>query len=595
MVSGISTQNLLYLKMEDSSSSLSSAGSSIVISDSLTAMEEFPGFAAGDTDSDDNVSDPFQGIFYHIMSLQDSTDILFYNKPIFKNILTVLSKQFSFPSEETVKFQLKTYLDQKKCILRIDKSVMSLCASGPGHISWKQKIFRKLAQNVFRTFVQENSSLLDINMVSTSFTQEDNEALIDEAVEEPETEPPTGAEAQQPEQVVEYTHLQDSPVIRQISTLMDMISTLQGQITTLTTQVNDLVQQASNQSVIRTVDQSTDKEVQQEEILESSNEVRSAITPNTSDSHLPSPASELPDLQTSQYSDVVRRTSTPIDLTNATPQRPRPAPRTLPGSNSRSLPGTRNTNQILLIGDSLVSSVNPKGLRDNVVKNGISGGNIEKILTQIKVYDIMKFSHVIIYVGGNDASNGTDIEYFEERYDQLLQFIKESNSQCKILMSNSCPRGDTSTSDINDIIQALAEYHGAKFIDQYKAFHDRHGNIIEGYYDTDSIHLSSSGVKRLLGTIHREVTIVNDFARCFFDRRPARRTKQQQKQHQRRQPRSGGWRNSQEKHRDQNNVNLCHKCGESNHETINCKHKHQLKCYHCGLLGHKSGRCVPKL
>ena len=29
-------------------------------------------------------------------------------------------------------------------------------------------------------------------MVSTSFTQEDNEALIDEAVEEPETEPPTG-------------------------------------------------------------------------------------------------------------------------------------------------------------------------------------------------------------------------------------------------------------------------------------------------------------------------------------------------------------------------------------------------------------------
>ena len=230
-----------------------------------------------------------------------------------------------------------------------------------------------------------------------------------------------------------------------------------------------------------------------------------------------------------------------------------------------------------------------------MVKNGISGGNIEKIFTQIKVYDITKFSHVIIYVGGNDASNGTDIEYFEERYDQLLQFIKESNSQCKILMSNSCPRGDTSTSDINDIIQALAEYHGAIFIDQYKAFHDRYGNIIQGYYNTDGIHLSSSGVKRLLGTINREVTIVNDFARCFFDRRPARRTTQQQKQHQRRQPRSGGRRNSQEIHRDQNNVNLCHKCGESNHETINCKHKHQLKCYHCGLLGHKSGRCAPKL
>ena len=101
-------------------------------------------------------------------------------------------------------------------------------------------------------------------------------------------------------------------------------------------------------------------------------------------------------------------------------------------------------------------------------------------------------------------------------YDQLLQFIQESNSQCKILMSNSCPRGDTSSSYVNDTIQALAEYHGAIFIDQYKAFHDRHGNIIQRYYDTGCIQLSSSGMKRLLSTINREVTIVNDFARSFL-------------------------------------------------------------------------------
>ena len=56
MVSGIPIQDLLNFKIEDTLSSLSSAGSSTVISDSLTAMEEFPGFAAGDTESDDNVS-----------------------------------------------------------------------------------------------------------------------------------------------------------------------------------------------------------------------------------------------------------------------------------------------------------------------------------------------------------------------------------------------------------------------------------------------------------------------------------------------------------------------------------------------------------
>ena len=55
-----------------------------------------------------------------------------------------------------------------------------------------------------------------------------------------------------------------------------------------------------------------------------------------------------------------------------------------------------------------------------------------KLLPRSNYYDLNKFSHVIIYVGGNDASNGTDIEYFEEVYDQTIQFIKETNNQCQI-------------------------------------------------------------------------------------------------------------------------------------------------------------------
>ena len=71
----------------------------------------------------------------------------------------------------------------------------------------------------------------------------------------------------------------------------------------------------------------------------------------------------------------------------------------------------------------------------------------------MKVYDIKKFSHVIVYVGGNDASSGTDIEYFEEMFDQLIQYIKEANNQCRVILCNTCPRGDTSTSEVNDIIR----------------------------------------------------------------------------------------------------------------------------------------------
>ena len=133
---------------------------------------------------------------------------------------------------------------------------------------------------------------------------------INETVEEPEAEPPAWPGAQQPGQVV-FTHLHDSPMIRKISVLMDMISTMQGEMAKLTKEVNDLVRQhATNQSLYRTVDQThvssptlnqsrgneaPQEEAAQEEVPEN-DEASMVRTLNTSNSNLPSPASELPDL-----------------------------------------------------------------------------------------------------------------------------------------------------------------------------------------------------------------------------------------------------------------------------------------------------------
>ena len=193
----------------------------MLTTDSLT-IEDFPGFTAGDPESDHHASDPYQGILYHMMPLQDSTSILFYNKPIFNNILSVLSKQFTFPSEGTKKFQLKTYLGKSKCYIGIDTVVISICASGPGHALWKEKCFKQLAVNVFKHFVEETNKLLNTNQVNdtlstsqiTTHNPEDNEIIINETVEE--AQPPAESVAQQPEQMA-FTHLHDSPVIRKIS------------------------------------------------------------------------------------------------------------------------------------------------------------------------------------------------------------------------------------------------------------------------------------------------------------------------------------------------------------------------------------------
>ena len=90
-------------------------------------------------------------------------------------------------------------------------------------------------------------------------------------------------------------------------------------------------------------------------------------------------------------------------------------------------------NDTLLIGDSIIGSMNQKGLEPNVIKNGISGAKISHIISQIKVYDMKSFSNVIIYIGGNDASSGSDMEYFEELYEQVIQHIKQSNDKCQNL------------------------------------------------------------------------------------------------------------------------------------------------------------------
>ena len=93
------------------------------------------------------------------------------------------------------------------------------------------------------------------------------------------------------------------------------------------------------------------------------------------------------------------------------------------------------------------------------------------------------------------------MEYFEELYEQVIQHSKQSNDKCQIFPCNICPQADTCVEVINDIIQRLSEQHNAKLVDLDSAFHDRREKIIERYYDTDAIHLSSSGVKALAWSI----------------------------------------------------------------------------------------------
>ena len=48
---------------------------------------------------------------------------------------------------------------------------------------------------------------------------------------------------------------------------------------------------------------------------------------------------------------------------------------------------------------------------------------------------ILAHSKVILFVGVNDASNGTDMEYFEElNYEQVIINLEQANDTCQIYL-----------------------------------------------------------------------------------------------------------------------------------------------------------------
>ena len=119
------------------------------------------------------------------------------------------------------------------------------------------------------------------------------------------------------------------------------------------------------------------------------------------------------------------------------------------------------------------------------------------------------FAHVIICVGGNDSSSRVNIKAFEESYDQLICFIRSANKDCAVYLSKIIPRGDTDVTEFNNSIQRLSDHwkeHKVKCIENTsKMFFDRNGMPSTRYYSHDGIHLSPSGIKRLVDALNRHI------------------------------------------------------------------------------------------
>ncbi|MCG7877246.1 MAG: SGNH/GDSL hydrolase family protein, partial [Candidatus Thiodiazotropha endolucinida] len=248
----------------------------------------------------------------------------------------------------------------------------------------------------------------------------------------------------------------------------------------------------------------------------------------------------------------------------------------------------KSNRSTLIIGDSILHGINMKGLISTAHKHSVSGAKIDNILTDIRRYDLKNFSSIIVYVGGNDFAGGIDPELFEEKYDQLLSYIKKETSNCNVVLCSICPRKDIDENqncELNDIIQNLTKDHNCVLADMFNAFHEKDGGVCERFFQFDSVHINPSGIKRFLRVLHDIEFLVKDFDQCSHPKKSTYRPKRRRYDRNFLSQRGNVRRNAT------NRTTKCDKCGESNHATNSCHHKNQLRCFDCLLYGHKSSRC----
>ena len=227
-----------------------------------------------------------------------------------------------------------------------------------------------------------------------------------------------------PDALVTDTPPSANPIVKNISALMDMIQSLQGEVNKLTKEVNKLVQQAttsfSQSNDTTKLSSAGDKSNYENDQNEGGAGNEIAIIDSFAHA-------QDPNQRGSFTSDDIRLTSTPEPMpvrlqescvVQSCPSRSNSHPRSHPVPEP-SVPA-QTAKKSLLIGDSIICGINKEGLKEHVYQHGISGATVKAILDEIKMYDLQQLSHVMIYVGGNNAPNKSDIEAFEHLYGQLL-------------------------------------------------------------------------------------------------------------------------------------------------------------------------------
>ena len=425
--------------------------------------------------------------------------LLFATNELYSNFMNNFEKGFQPQQPVDDMKTFKTHIQNQKCIITAHESEKGLCVKGPGHKLWKEKIFSKLAIKLYRQYEHDVNEHLDGKDLGANPAPTLSNAPSIQGINDDVSQPTLSAQLTS-EGLLKSVEGSQREMKEQMVSVMEMFINLQGEFNELKTKSNSAKSETARIPTV-TVD-----------LTNSNNEEQNQGTSHDEVLHQEDPPNVPVDIN---YSEVVQFTPLTLRQTQSTSDR-RKEQRPFQ-STPRNIVNNEQNKKTLLIGDSLLSGVNVKGLKNYVHCQPIPGATINKVKEKITMYDLSEFKNIIIYCGGNDSADSEDLEVFKNSYEDLLQYIRSKNPDCTLFLCNSCPRGDTDTRAFNSVIKTLAEYQGHKFVNAYDSFYDNNDELRTRFYGVrDWIHLSSSGIRRLLGTIHEVLPIVEDFRYCAY-------------------------------------------------------------------------------
>lgn len=160
----------------------------------------------------------------------------------------------------------------------------------------------------------------------------------------------------------------------------------------------------------------------------------------------------------------------------------------------------------LLIGDSILKGVKERGLDGKTDINVCNGAIVTDVHNVIRRTDLQQYRTVVIFVGGNDVSNGKHPEAFREKLTELTRDVQRHN--CRVHLCTVSPREDVDVSIFNKVVREVRAETRADLIDTYQAFVYGDGRTVARHFRNDGIHLSLSGSSTLVASINSHVPII---------------------------------------------------------------------------------------